>query len=384
MNGPGTTGRDMRARDMTGRATSSAMGKIVAVLHTPDGRWRFWPGVVLFGGLALLASQSTAVFTAYQLDILTTLLALIALAQAWNILAGYGGQVSLGASAFVGTGAYTAGLLELHAGVGYEVAILGAVLGGGALAAVLAVPLLRLRGDYFSIGTLAAALALQAWALNWSFAGGSTGVNLPAAGIPGPVEIFQLACGIAAVAMICAYLVAHSNFGMRLKAVRDNESAAVGLGVSAYRHRLAALLVSGALSGLTGGLLAMQQISFEPTGMLGIGWTINALLMTIVGGIGTILGPVVGAVAVYYLLTKQLEEYQTLSVVIEGLLLIVIVRFAPRGLWPLLLAGVGRLTRTRRTPADALSLPDASPLTSSPDAPTPARPVLEDNHERQV
>jgi len=369
---------------MTGPATSSAMGKIVAVLHTPDGRWRFWPGVVLFGGLALLASQSTAVFTAYQLDILTTLLAFIALAQAWNILAGYGGQVSLGASAFVGTGAYTAGLLELHAGVGYEVAILGAVLGGGALAAVLAVPLLRLRGDYFSIGTLAAALALQAWALNWSFAGGSTGVNLPAAGIPGPVEIFQLACGIAAVAMICAYLVAHSNFGMRLKAVRDNESAAVGLGVSAYRHRLAALLVSGALSGLTGGLLAMQQISFEPTGMLGIGWTINALLMTIVGGIGTILGPVVGAVAVYYLLTKQLEEYQTLSVVIEGLLLIVIVRFAPRGLWPLLLAGVGRLTRTRRTPADALSLPDASPLTSSPDAPTPARPVLEDNHERQV
>ncbi len=369
---------------MTGRATSSAMGKIVAVLHTPDGRWRFWPGVVLFGGLALLASQSTAVFTAYQLDILTTLLAFIALAQAWNILAGYGGQVSLGASAFVGTGAYTAGLLELHAGVGYEVAILGAVLGGGALAAVLAVPLLRLRGDYFSIGTLAAALALQAWALNWSFAGGSTGVNLPAAGIPGPVEIFQLACGIAAVAMICAYLVAHSNFGMRLKAVRDNESAAVGLGVSAYRHRLAALLVSGALSGLTGGLLAMQQISFEPTGMLGIGWTINALLMTIVGGIGTILGPVVGAVAVYYLLTKQLEEYQTLSVVIEGLLLIVIVRFAPRGLWPLLLAGVGRLTRTRRTPADALSRPDASPLTSSPDAPTPARPVLEDNHERQV
>jgi branched-chain amino acid transport system permease protein len=373
---------------MTGRATSSATGKIVAVLHTPDGRWRFWPGVVLFGGLALLASQSTAVFTAYQLDILTTLLAFIALAQAWNILAGYGGQVSLGASAFVGTGAYTAGLLELHAGVGYEVAILGAVLGGGALAAVLAVPLLRLRGDYFSIGTLAAALALQALALNWSFAGGSTGVNLPAAGIPGPVEIFQLACGIAAVAMICAYLVAHSNFGMRLKAVRDNESAAVGLGVSAYRHRLAALLVSGALSGLTGGLLAMQQISFEPTGMLGIGWTINALLMTIVGGIGTILGPVVGAVAVYYLLTKQLEEYQTLSVVIEGLLLIVIVivivRFAPRGLWPLLLAGVGRLTRTRRTPADALSRPDASPLISSPDAPTPARPVLEDNHERQV
>ena len=95
----------------------------------------------------------------------------------------------------------------------------------------------------------------------------------------------------------------------------------------------------------------MQQISFEPTGMLGLGWTINALLMTIGGGIGTILGPVVGAIAVYYLLTKQLESYQTLSVIIEGLLRIIIVRFAPRGLWPLLLLSVTKLVARRRRPS---------------------------------
>lgn len=340
------------------------MNALLSVLRTPDGRWRLWPGVVLFAALAVIASQSTAVFTAYQLDVLTTLLAFIALAQAWNILAGYGGQVSLGSSAFVGTGAYTAALLEIHSGLSYGLAIFGALVGGAALAAVLALPLLRLRGDYFSIGTLAAALALQAWTLNWNFAGASTGLNLPDAGIPGPVEIFQLACVITAVAMISAYLVAHSSFGMRLKAVRDNEPAAVGLGVSVFRHRLGALLISGALSGLTGGLLAMQQISFEPTGMLGIGWTINALLMTIVGGIGTILGPVVGAIAVYYLLTKQLEGYQTLSVVIEGLLLIIIVRFAPRGLWPLLILAVGRLTHRPSTPVELTSGVDDAVLES--------------------
>ena len=342
------------------------MNRYLTAVRTADRRWRLWPGIVLFAGLAGILSQSTALFTAYQLDILTTLLAFIALAQAWNILAGYGGQVSLGASAFVGTGAYTAALLELHAGAGYPVAILGALIGGGVLAAVLALPLLRLRGDYFSIGTLAAALALQAWALNWNFAGGSTGLNLPNEGIPGPVEIFQLACAIAAVAMIAAYLVAYSSFGMRLKAVRDNEPAAIGLGVSVFRHRLGALLISGALSGLTGGLLAMQQISFEPTGMLGIGWTINALLMTIVGGIGTILGPVVGAVAVYYLLTKQLESYQTASVIIEGLLLIIIVRFAPRGLWPLLFLGIKRLaTRRTNTPIELTSGADDAVLEDS-------------------
>ena len=181
------------------------------------------------------------------------------------------------------------------------------------------------------------------------------------------MEISQFACVIAAVAMISAYLVAHSSFGMRLKAVRDNEPAAAGLGVAVFRHRLGALLISGALSGLTGGLLAMQQISFEPTGMLGISWTINALLMTIVGGIGTLVGPVVGAVVVYYLLTKQLASYQSLSIVIEGALLIVIVRFAPRGLWPLLLTGLRRLPVPRREiPSLTPTANDAS-VTPTPD-----------------
>lgn len=344
------------------------MNRLMAAVRTTDNRWRIWPGVVVYTALAVVASQSISLFTSYQLDIATTLLAFIALAQAWNILAGYGGQISLGTSAFVGTGAYTAALLEIHAGIGYAAAIVGALIGGAVLAALLSLPLLRLRGDYFSIGTLAAALALQAWAVNWNFAGGSTGLNLPNAGIPGPVETFQLACAVAAIAMISAYLVAYSSFGMRLKAVRDNESAATGLGVSAFRHRLGALLISGALSGLVGGLLAMQQISFEPTGMLGIGWTINALLMTIVGGIGTILGPVVGAVAVYYLLTKQLESYQTASVIIEGVLLIVVVRFAPRGLWPLLFLGVRRLTKGKSVPPDQLtSGADDAVLENPPD-----------------
>ena len=326
------------------------MNTLRSALQTAEGRWRLWPGVAVFAILALVGSQSTSQFTAYQLDVATTLLGFIALAQAWNILAGYGGQVSLGVSAFVGTGAYTAGLLELHGGLSYGLAIIGSLIGGAALAAVLAVPLLRLRGDYFSIGTLAAALALQAWATNWSYAGGSTGINLPATGVPGAVEVFQLGCTIAALAMITTYLIARSSFGMRLKAVRDNEPAAVGLGVSVFRHRLGALVISGALSGLAGGLIALQQISFEPTGMLGLSWTINALLMTIVGGIGTILGPAIGAVVVYYLLTNQLESYQTASVIIEGSLLIIIVRFAPRGLWPLLITGLTALTRRARLP----------------------------------
>ncbi|WP_460835101.1 branched-chain amino acid ABC transporter permease [Nocardioides hungaricus] len=291
-------------------------------------------GAVVLGATVL--SQSTALFTLGQLDTFTTLFAFVALAQAWNIQAGFTGQVSLGASAFVGIGAYTAGLVLLHTDVGYVTALVLAMLVGVVLAAVLAPPLLRLRGDYFAVGTLAAALAIQAWIINWDFAGGSTGISLPLDQIPSPVAVYQISCLVGGLALATACAVSRSSFGNRLRAVRDSESAAIGLGVSAFRHRLAALLISGALTGLTGGLVALQQVSFEPMGMLGINWTVNALLMTVVGGMGTVLGPVVGAVVVYYFLTRQLESYQTLSVVVEGLLLVAIVRFAPQGIWPLI------------------------------------------------
>ena len=329
-----------------------------------------WAGLLVLAALTALTTQANVVLSRYQLDIATTLLAFIALAQAWNILAGYSGQFSLGASAFVGSGAYASGLVQIHLGVGYVVALAVAAVAGGALAAVLAWPLLRLRGDYFTIGTLAAALAIQAWAFNWPFAGGSTGLSLPIDLVPEPVVVFRLACVVAGVVMGAAYFVARSHFGLRLRAVRDHESAATGLGVSAFRHRLAALMISGVLTGLVGGLVAMQQVSFEPSGMLGISWTINALLMTIVGGLGTLMGPVVGAVVVYYLLTTLLAGYESLSIVIEGVLLVVIVRFAPRGLWPLLLRGVQRLASARHRLGPGEAPDHEGPLV---DHPTPTR-----------
>ena len=333
------------------------------VLRAADGRWRVWPGALALVLATLVVTQLSGQLSRYQLDIATTLFGYVALAQAWNILAGYSGQVSLGVSAFVGSGAYAAALVEIHAGLGFLVGLAVALVAGGVLAILLAVPLLRLRGDYFSIGTLAGALALQAWVLNWSYAGGSTGLAFPIDGLPDSVQLYQLSAIVAGLVMVVAFVVAYSRFGLRLKAVRDNEAAATGLGVSATRHRLAALVISGSLSGLAGGLVAMQQVSFEPIGVLGINWTINALVMTIVGGIGTVIGPLVGAVAVYYLLTKQLESYQTVSVIIEGVLLIAIVRFAPRGLWPLLLTVLRWLllgTAGRRTPGGR-ETPDRRP-----------------------
>lgn len=289
----------------------------------------------------------------YQRDILTTLLLYVTLAQSWNILAGFGGQVSLGISGFVGTGAYVTGLVLLHTGVGYLIAVAGSAVMGAALAGVLAFPLLRLRGDYFAIGSLAAALALQAVATNWSFTGGSTGLNLPISATPPPDVLFTVAIVVAALGIGAALIVQRSSFGLRLMAVRDNEPAAVGLGVSSFGHKATALVLSGALSGVVGALVALQQAAFEPGGAFTISWTLNALLMTVVGGIATVVGPVVGAVLIYYGLTKQLSSFPTAGLVIEGVLLITVVRLAPQGLWPLVCSLLRRAVRGRGKPRDA-------------------------------
>lgn len=303
-------------------------------VRTPDGRWRLWPGLSLLAALTAGAAAACGSLDRSQLSVLTTMLCYLAIAQAWNILAGYGGLISLGVSAFVGSGAYCVALLTIHQGTGVLLALGAAALLGALGAVLLSVPLLRLRGDYFTIGTLASALALQAWAFNWHFVGGSVGLSVPIDKSPDLTRTYLLACAVAATAVGAAFWTAYSTFGMRLRAVRDHEDAAAGLGVSTVRYQVAAFVLCGVLSGMAGGLVAYQQIAFEPGGMLGLGWSINALLMVIVGGVGTVLGPVVGTVVVHYLLTDLLAGYDALALVVEGLLLIVIVRFAPQGIWP--------------------------------------------------
>ena len=294
---------------------------------------------VLVPVAALLVVLVVAVLSApglarYALDVGTTLLVYVVATQAWNMLAGFSGQFSLGVGAFLGTGAYSTALLMIHAGVAPVLALPGAAVGSALLAVVLAPALLRLRGDYFTIGSLAATLALQAWAVNAAVIGGSAGLDLPLDQLPDGVTLFDWAAVAAVLTAIVSVVVRHSPFGLRLLAVRENADAAVGLGVNVFRQRLAVLVLSSALTGLAGGIVALQQVHLEPTGTLGLSWSIDTVLMTIIGGVGTLVGPAIGTVLIYYGLTKQLADTPILGLVLEGLILIVVVRFTPRGLWP--------------------------------------------------
>jgi len=326
---------------------------------------RLWPVATLLL-IALVGFAAAPQLAPGDLDLGVTILCYLAIAQAWNVLAGFSGQVSLGAAAFVSTGGYTTALLLAHTGASWPIALVCAAAAASVLAVLLAVPLLRLRGDYFAVGTLAISIAIQALISNWKWAGGASGLTLPIDGVPSGAKLLQVAVLVAGIAMAVTLYVKQSRFGLRLAAIRDNEPAASGLGVSVFRHRLTALIISSAVTGLAGAVIAFQFIVISPDGVASVSWSLNAVLMTVVGGTGTIMGPVLGVAIVYYGLTRQLQNQQTFSEVLEGVLLVVIVRFAPQGAWPLLCSGVRRLTgsRARQDSDEPMSPPEQDSSTT--------------------
>jgi branched-chain amino acid transport system permease protein len=295
-----------------------------------DRRERGWIAIAVVA-VALLVLAPGGV-SAYQLDLLTSLMIYVALAGAWNILGGFGGQFSLVHGAFVGSGAYTLTMLLLHTSLPVLPCVLAAGLLAAGLGAIFAIPLLRLRGVYFTVGSLAIAVGAQAWMANWSYTGASRGLSIPLESLPTPETLYDLALGVAVSTVLVAAAIKYSRFGLRLMAVRDDEEAAAGLGVNGTAVKLTAFAISALLTGTAGSIFALQQVNIEPFSAFSLTWTISMVVMCIVGGLGTLPGPIVGAVLVYYVLQVELQDYETLGTAITGLLLIVVVRFAPEGL----------------------------------------------------
>lgn len=267
----------------------------------------------------------------------------VVVAQSWNLLAGYGGQVNLGHAAFFGIGALVTRSLWMR---GVPVA---AALAAGAVAAAVAglgigLPSLRLRGPYFAIGTLAMSEILRivvATTLPEVSA-------LPADLIAGYrlLPRYYLVLALAAVSTGTVWLVARSRFGMGLVAIREDEWVAETVGVDSYRHKLAALLVSAALAGAAGGAFGYYHLSFYPQFAFSPVWTFDAVLMVFLGGIGTVWGPPVGA-AFFVLLREALALRLTeLHVLVFGAVFVVVVLALPGGLVDLL--GVLRRVRGPR------------------------------------
>lgn len=284
--------------------------------------------VAAFAALPALAGAGTQA-------VVLVLLLHAALAQAWNLVGGYAGQMSLGHAAFVGTGAYMTGVATLHTGLPLPVALVLSGLAAAGLALVSCVALLRLRGVYFSIATLAVALAAQAWMVSWEPAGGSRGLHLPIAELPAPTVLYALALGLVVATSLTAWWLERSAFGLRVMAVRDDEDAARALGVNGTRVKATVFALSGFYAGAIGGVVALNQISLMPDNLFGMSWTVGMVVMAIVGGLGTVPGPLIGAVVMYYLIERKLESNPDVAALLAGIVVIAVIRFAPEGLWGL-------------------------------------------------
>ncbi len=276
----------------------------------------------------------------YYSLVIYQMLVLVALAQAWNILAGYGGLVSLAPAVSVGVGAYTAAVIGGH--LGWPLPLL--ILAGGIVAAVFAVifsvPMFRFRGLYFAIATLVLAQAVYVFMVNWNGLGGTTGLFLTEY-TSQITTLYPYALALAVISTVVIWIVLRTRLGLSLRALRDDEDTAQEMGVSTFRTKLWVWVLSSFLIGMVGALEALRLSVVTPDGALSITWTINIVTTTIVGGIGTIIGPVIGGVFTVWL-AESLASYPELHVLITGLIVILIIRFAPFGIWGVVKRVVGK------------------------------------------
>jgi branched-chain amino acid transport system permease protein len=278
----------------------------------------------------------------YSLNLLFLLLFNSALAQSWNILGGYTGQVSIGHAAFFGAGASVTRLMWVQ---GFPLPI--SLVAGGIVAVLLAsmigFPALRLRGPYFAIGTMALAEALYLTLRN----------ILPGvAFIPGRyiahyslLPRYYLALILVIVISTCTYLVMNSKAGLALEAIRNDQDAAEASGVSLFKYKVLSLTLSAFFMGLTGGAFAYYHVSYYIAYPFSMGWSFEPLIMTIIGGSGTLMGPIIGAfffVGIREILAVKLVQ---MHIVIFGAVFVLVVIFLPGGMmegWKRIHKGLSR------------------------------------------
>lgn len=300
-------------------------------------------GIVLVIVVALLLPLPWLLRSDFWLNFAIMALYFGLLGQAWNLLGGYGGQVSFGHAAFFGTGAYAQSVLQLRLGLDPWLCFVIAGLLGGAVGAFVGALSFRygLRGSYFALVTLAFAEVFRILANSVELTGAGSGLLLPlkkgAAHLqfPSKAGFYWLILGLTGLGLAIAWWIENSRFGARLVALRENEDAARALGADVFRVKLAAIALSGALMGLGGAFYVQYFLYIDPNIAYGAGVSITALLAPIVGGLGTILGPLLGAVLLQ--LVNQLAQVAIgdapgLSLVLYGAILVAMVLFLPNGL----------------------------------------------------
>jgi len=268
----------------------------------------------------------------------------LALASLWNLMAGYAGLVSVGQQAYVGFGGYILFALTIFGGLPPVVAIAGAALLGALIAIPVAALIFRLRGAYFAIGTWVIAEVFRLSFAQLSVLGGGSGSSLPvdivrslASSRSGRESLaYWMALGAAVLVITVIYLFLRSRRGLALTAIRDNELAASSLGIDIWRTKFVVYVVTGALTSMLGALIFLQKLRISPDAAFSVNdWTAFVIFIVVIGGIGTIEGPIIGTL-IFFALRETLADLGTTYLIVLGVVAIVVMLKAPKGVWGLL------------------------------------------------
>lgn len=301
-------------------------------------------------GVAIIAIALIVLATApfwgdrQTLRLLAELFTFVALASLWNLLAGYAGLVSVGQQAFVGLGAYLLFAMVILGGV-HPIA---AIFIAGPIAALVSIPVaaltFRLRGAYFAIGTWVVAEVFRLLASQISVLGGGSGVSLPASVVIAMAptrtarefELYWLALGLTVLVLAAIVSLLRSRHGLALTAIRDNEVAAQSNGIDVTRVKLIVYVLTAFGTAMVGALIFLMKLRVSPDTAFSVNdWTAFVIFITVIGGIGRIEGPIIGTI-IFFFMRQTLSDLGSLYLLIMGAVAIVVMLWAPKGLWGLI------------------------------------------------
>jgi len=266
----------------------------------------------------------------YALSILALIFIYMTMGQMWNLMGGYAGLLSLGMQAFIGIGGYCLAVFSVNYGVNIYLAILMGGIFSVLFGLAVSPALFKMTGVYFAIGSWVVAEALLIAFSNWKFVRYAQGIGISTVYQLSNTQIYYTALALGVIAVLVVLCLMRSKTGLALMAIRDSTGAAEAMGVPIYKTKIKCYMIACFFMGLAGGVMYMVQGYIVPSAGFSIQWTVAMTFMVIIGGSGTMEGPIIGAV-LYVLLTQYLYNFPGWSMIILGAVAVVVILIAPRG-----------------------------------------------------
>jgi branched-chain amino acid transport system permease protein len=286
---------------------------------------------IILAVIVIVLVTLPAIASDYAVSTIMLILIYLAMGQMWNLMGGYAGLLSLGMQAFIGIGGYSLAVMTTRWGVNIYLSILVGAIICVIFALAISPALFKMSGVYFAIGSWVVAEALIIFFSNWKLVKYAQGIGISAVYSVSGTQLYYTALVLGVGSILVVFWLMRSKTGLALMAMRDNPGAAETMGVELYRTKLKCYLISSFISGLAGGVMYMYQAYILPTSGFSINWTVAMTFIVIIGGMGTMEGPVIGAV-IYVLLTQWLYSFPGMSMIILGILAVAIIMVAPRGI----------------------------------------------------